>query len=190
MTLTETVGRLNPWTEIAVELLKVGVANGAPFSAIAAEIGNGVTRNACIGKARRIGLSQSSKSKNAIRYGMDERTRRKAVLDAQKKSEAFRREARAVVPRPYRVTPPRPVAPPEVFASGGITLLELRRNSCRWPSGDPHTPEFRFCGAKTDGQRVHCVSHFKLAYVPGSSRAGSRVPAASHSVEQPAGARS
>jgi GcrA cell cycle regulator len=47
---------------------------------------------------------------------------------------------------------------------GGCTLLELKPDSCRWPLGDPSTPEFRFCGANRECPTPYCSAHADLAY--------------------------
>jgi GcrA cell cycle regulator len=48
--------------------------------------------------------------------------------------------------------------------------MELRENMCRWPMGDPTTPEFRFCGMKTDTGQPYCSYHCRIAYQPAGER--------------------
>lgn len=43
------------------------------------------------------------------------------------------------------------------------TLAELNDETCRWPLGDPQSPDFRFCGAKPDGM-PYCRRHAHIAY--------------------------
>ena len=45
-------------------------------------------------------------------------------------------------------------------------VLRLQRGDCRWPHGDPLTPDFRFCGAKAVRGRPYCAKHATVAYVP------------------------
>lgn len=45
----------------------------------------------------------------------------------------------------------------------GITLMQLQKDSCRWPSGHPDTPEFSFCGKRVT-KRPYCDAHQILAY--------------------------
>ena len=53
--------------------------------------------------------------------------------------------------------PPEPVANP-------VTLMELQWHHCRWPIGDPQSPDFMFCGAnKLDGH-PYCGRHCGAAY--------------------------
>ena len=43
--------------------------------------------------------------------------------------------------------------------NGGLTLMELRSDTCRWPVGDPTKPDFRFCGAVAPIDKPYCVCH-------------------------------
>ena len=47
-----------------------------------------------------------------------------------------------------------------------VTITELRENMCRWPLGDPLTPEFRYCGTKCDPSASYCMPHGRMAYQP------------------------
>lgn len=42
-----------------------------------------------------------------------------------------------------------------------IGLMQLKREHCRWPHGDPKTPTFGFCGHKTDV--VYCRYHDRMS---------------------------
>ena len=48
--------------------------------------------------------------------------------------------------------------------NGKLTLVELRRDTCRWPLGDPQLPDFGYCGATTDGICPYCLIHKRVAY--------------------------
>ena len=54
--------------------------------------------------------------------------------------------------------------------SEGVTIMELREAMCRWPLGDPTTPEFRFCGAHADERLPYCAHHAQIAYQPAAER--------------------
>ena len=45
-----------------------------------------------------------------------------------------------------------------------VSLLGLTEATCRWPVGDPLTPEFTFCGAKPFRKFVYCECHARVAY--------------------------
>jgi GcrA cell cycle regulator len=48
----------------------------------------------------------------------------------------------------------------------GIKLHELTKLTCRWPIGDPKTPEFEFCGDRVFPDLPYCAGHARLAYQP------------------------
>jgi GcrA cell cycle regulator len=51
-----------------------------------------------------------------------------------------------------------------------VTIMELREGMCRWPIGDPTSPEFRFCGARSDIGSPYCDHHARIAYQPAADR--------------------
>ncbi|MEK8125334.1 GcrA family cell cycle regulator [Methylocystis sp. IM4] len=72
------------------------------------------------------------------------------------------------------------VAPEDVVIplSERVTLMELRESMCRWPMGDPTTPEFRFCGAKSPiGAGPYCAHHSRVAYQPAQDRRRAQIRA-------------
>ena len=54
--------------------------------------------------------------------------------------------------------------------SEGVTIMELRESTCRWPLGDPTTPEFRYCGARVVEGPPYCSHHAQIAYQPAAER--------------------
>jgi len=52
----------------------------------------------------------------------------------------------------------------------GVTIMELREGMCRWPLGDPTTPEFRYCGARAVEGLPYCPHHAQIAYQPAAER--------------------
>ena len=115
------------------------------FDAIAAQLsaewGMKVSKNSCIGKARRMGLP-----KRPSRPPRGDKRKRPVTLVS-------------VAPEPVPCVLPRwkvmdaPVRPAE---GKRITLLQLNGNTCRWPHGD-RTP-YLFCGAPTAG-KTYCAYH-------------------------------
>jgi GcrA cell cycle regulator len=155
------------WTDDRVELLKKLWSDGLSASQIAAEMG-GVTRNAVIGKVHRLGLSGRGKASTP---GVP-RPRKPRVATPP----AVTRVNVALAPRPAQ---PRPVAvaAPELLEeevvvplSERVTIMELRESMCRWPLGDPTTPEFRFCGARSITGLPYCTYHARVAYQPAAER--------------------
>jgi GcrA cell cycle regulator len=56
------------------------------------------------------------------------------------------------------------------------TLLELNEDTCRWPIGDPASPEFFFCGGKPLTGVPYCGHHSRVAYQPANERRRDRRP--------------
>jgi GcrA cell cycle regulator len=54
--------------------------------------------------------------------------------------------------------------------SEGVTIMELREGVCRWPLGDPTSPDFRYCGARASEGLPYCAYHAQIAYQPATER--------------------
>jgi len=49
---------------------------------------------------------------------------------------------------------------------GKLTVVDLTKNTCRWPTGNPRDLNtFRYCGEAALGA-VYCERHARLAYLP------------------------
>ncbi len=90
-----------------------------------AEIGKllGITKNAVVGKAHRLGLP--------------------------KRQSPIRRTTTKV----------------KTVKTDLITLENLERGMCCWPSGDPNDDDFHFCGQTAIPTKPYCLDHCKEAYV-------------------------
>ncbi|MCR9150261.1 MAG: GcrA cell cycle regulator [Rhodobacteraceae bacterium] len=51
-----------------------------------------------------------------------------------------------------------------------LSLMELTERTCKWPIGDPATPDFWFCGLPTQQGKPYCDAHVGVAFQPMSSR--------------------
>ena len=128
------------WTDERVELLTKLWGEGKTAAEIAKELG-GVTRNAVIGKAHRLKLSN-----------------RVSPIQQNKK------------PAPVKTAPPvqapeRKIQKTEIQDNReGIPLMDLKPNACRWPFGDPQDENFGFCGADCIPGLPYCAEHAKIAY--------------------------
>jgi GcrA cell cycle regulator len=157
------------WDGERVELLSKLWQDGISASRIAAQLGAGITRNAVIGKVHRLGLA--GRAKPAASAGAP-RPRRVVHPQATQKTVALRGNTmmlrEVVVAEEYEpaVLPQAVVIP----ISERVTITELRENMCRWPLGDPLTPEFRYCGTKCDPSMPYCMPHGRMAYQPASDR--------------------
>ena len=45
-----------------------------------------------------------------------------------------------------------------------LALMELTEKTCKWPIGDPATPEFWFCGLPSLPGKSYCSSHDAIAF--------------------------
>jgi GcrA cell cycle regulator len=137
------------WDEYRVARLRALHANKKlSFDAIAAQLsaewGMSVSKNSCIGKARRMKLAQRPP-----------RTFRRSNA----KRKPYAPAPAAVVPEMVPCVLPRwkVMEHEQRPAPGGrITLFQLTENKCRWPHGD-RTP-YLFCGAPTAG-KTYCAYH-------------------------------
>lgn len=51
-----------------------------------------------------------------------------------------------------------------------ISLMELTERTCKWPIGDPATPDFWFCGLPSQQGKPYCDAHVGVAFQPMSAR--------------------
>ncbi|MDT8328556.1 MAG: GcrA family cell cycle regulator [Roseovarius sp.] len=51
-----------------------------------------------------------------------------------------------------------------------LNLMELTERTCKWPVGDPATPDFWFCGLPVQSGKPYCEAHVGVAFQPMSSR--------------------
>ena len=151
------------WTEAVIAELRSLWAEGLSTAEIGRRLG--VSKNAVVGKAHRLGLDPRP---SPIRRGAGEIAQpvvRRAmgptlpplppVAPAAPVAEAAPRAAEA----PRAASPVlRPVAP-SVPRSGG------RFSACCWPIGEPGTASFHFCGAEALAAKPYCQEHAQLAYV-------------------------
>lgn len=163
------------WTDERVSALKRMWADGCSAGRIAIELG-GVTRNAVIGKVQRLGLER--RSTRITRPPGRPRTTTLRVPAPRLRPAARSLAAvqtREVVSAPVAPEPP-PVAPKVVppvepeESSSRCSLMDLKRDSCRWPIGDPGEAGFGFCGGKAVDGLPYCAHHASIAYT-GTGRA-------------------
>ncbi len=164
------------WTDERVELLRQHWLEGKSASQIANLLGHGLTRNAVIGKVHRLGLAGRAKSPGSG----SAHPRQTAPRHAERRVSAPR--AAAVAPRMVHGATALAIAPqslteaaPEAYESVvlpmslRVTIVELREAMCRWPLGDPASPEFRYCGSPSSSG-PYCAHHAGLAYQPAQDR--------------------
>lgn len=155
------------WTEERVELLKKLWLGGLSASQVAGELG-GTTRNAVISKVHRIGLAGRERKSSA-----NPRPRAPRAPSAERLASTFNPPYSARIPAPAAHMSREPEQELQEAVAPDMkpcTLLELDKNTCRWPVGDPTHPDFRYCGGKTVTDVPYCNYHMRIAYEPAVDR--------------------
>lgn len=135
------------WGEEITERMIAMKAAGYSASAIALALGNGITRNAIIGKLARLGL------------GGGPGQRRPRVNNHP--------------PAPRSAAPPRKVVTAPLTERRAAAERDLPATDdpfaptgCRWPMGDPLEKGFRLCQRTKLAGSVYCDVHHEAAYEP------------------------
>jgi GcrA cell cycle regulator len=160
---------MSSWIIDRVEQLKKLWADGLSASQIAAALG-GISRNSVIGKVHRLGLAGRPKRPAGTmprrRKPRSQGTTMRIVRPAIRGDTAF--AARHACERQFE---PEPELIENVIPIGQrCSTLELGEGKCRWPIGDPGTPDFFFCGGKTIEGLPYCGYHARIAYQPAVDR--------------------
>lgn len=127
------------WTDERVTLLKQLWGEGKTAAEIAKVLGDGITRNAVIGKAHRLKLSSrlSPIQQNTVKKPKTESAPPRAFKPAIKMPEYKGRE---------------------------VKMVDLDSRMCRWPNGDPQEENFSFCGCDAIAGLPYCDTHARAAY--------------------------
>lgn len=129
------------WSDERVDVLKKLWGEGKTAAEIAKQLGEGVTRNAVIGKAHRLKLSSRLSP-------IQQNTKKKKAADK--------------APRAVKRAPTHPKMP--AFEGKKVSMAELTDKMCRWPSGDPQSEDFSFCGCDVQEGLPYCSTHAVAAY--------------------------
>ncbi len=185
------------WTDERVERLSTLWLEGRSASQIAAELGEGVSRNAVIGKVHRLGLSGRAvppaeaaaprirdvpepvtEVPAAAERVVAETAPVEAAVEAVPEAPAVAAHTVDDVAAILDVVEPITIDLPALRAvkdvvipiSDRVTILELSGSMCRWPIGDPTSAEFRFCGCRAVGTLPYCQEHARVAFQPVADR--------------------
>ncbi len=159
------------WTEDRVGALKKLWLEGQSASQIAKQLGGGVTRNAVIGKVHRLGLSGRATPSQPARAATTFRPARVRTTPPAQPSAPRRIEGNRLEAVPARPAAPTPSLPAVQELPGTATVMTLGAHMCKWPIGDPSSPEFSFCGRRAS-EGVYCVEHARVAFQPALKRNG------------------
>ncbi len=164
------------WTEERVSILKKLWMEGLSAAQIAVELGEGVTRNAVIGKVHRLKLSGRAKPANSTQRARSA-SRTARSTSARGGSGGVKRRtglstpvsgANALSPAISEQEDIRLAARQEaelfIPPEKRIGLLALTEKTCKWPIGDPLLEDFHFCGHDSEDNAPYCKFHAKRAY--------------------------
>jgi len=175
------------WTDERINTLKKMWGAGKSASEIAEKLG-GVTRNAVIGKAHRLGLSgrpSPIKKPVAKKPAAAPAPAKKPAASAPKAAAPVVKAAPAkpvaapaaapakLPPRPAQNAPGKPAEIVQLAALANasskadgsiISILELNERNCRWPVGDPKDPNFGYCGNTVYQTHPYCAEHVAIAF--------------------------
>lgn len=151
------------WTESVEANLRDLWAQGMPTRAIAAKIG--CSKNAVVGKARRLGLKPRGNCIKPYRPGTKRPSRAKGAV---KFSPVKQRMVRVDKIEPAVTEPPQPGRPTVSGRRGPAPVAAQNggsREPCRYPFGDPKAPGFRFCDDPGIPGKPYCEAHMALCYL-------------------------
>ena len=153
------------WPPAHCEALKEFVTKGMSYAeaanAINVRFGTAYSRNAALGRGRRMGLGEPSRP-DPVPRAREERFQR----DASQRADDFallKSLRRRPVPARVDPTPLRCVG----LAPRHLELGELGKGDCRYPfGGDEEGEEITFCGHPRRRGASYCTPHFHLARNP------------------------
>ena len=126
------------WTKEMNEALRDYRARGFSFLAISSMMG--VSRNAVAGRCHRLNLCNKGGPPPVVR--------------------------KTKPPAKVAPTEPEPVVKPVSSVRGAVdSVMAADWRSCRFPTGDPRSEDFHFCGRPTEVDKPYCEDHCKIAYI-------------------------
>ena len=137
------------WTQEKVNKLKELWGKGSTASQIAEIIG-GVSRNAVIGKAHRLNLSQKIKTRSSIQQA---KTLTKQNLSETKFKGRRSKFKSLILDKNFE-------------PAKNLTLEELTEDTCKYMEGNPNEKEARFCGRKNVEKFSYCPLHLMIVFQP------------------------
>lgn len=152
-----TVARNYPdtiWTTLNIDRMKALIAQKLSASQIAAALskqsGETFSRNAIIGKARRLGIPLLG-------------DRASGTVPTPKQKSKPKPVALVKIKAPTIAPPQTPTLSEVVANPKNVTILDIQRGECYWPTG--HNGQTVFCGHLTgDKEKSWCPAHSKLGY--------------------------
>ena len=138
------------WTEEKVNKLKDLWGKGKTASQIAEIIG-GVSRNAVIGKAHRLNLSDKIKTRSSISQNNSS--------SPNSNNNSFKRTGRK---HRFRSL----ILDKNFEPAKNLHLEDLNENTCKYMEGHPDEKDSSFCGRKTIEKFSYCPLHLMIVFQP------------------------
>jgi len=157
------------------EFLAKGMSYAKAADAINAKFGTAYSRNAAIGRGKRMGLAGPETPKEPRRVP------RRTSSPRPRKSRK-RRAAGPVQPKPVQPKPALVCSEPLKLRCVGIkprllALIDLERGDCRFPyGGDRDGEAITFCGHPRREGSSYCTAHFRLTRGEGTASERSAGP--------------
>lgn len=135
------------WNEADTAYILKRWGENVSASRIASELsrlnGRFVTRNMVIGRLKRMGEKQALPAhRGSGKKGSTRPRPRKPTGTPSLQNVGHGAPEKPKAAPVLRVMKPEPPAP-----SGHVGIMELTKQTCRWPIGDPRQTGFHFCGA-------------------------------------------
>lgn len=133
----------NQWTTGQIETLMRLWQAGARTADIGAAIGK--NKNGVIGKAHRLGLAPRRRGTPRTNAARPMPLKPKKIIVGSRGS-------------------PSHVVFEKEYTPNNTALLDLKKQQCRWPLGDPLKPDFQWCGNDRMADCPYCEQHRQMAF--------------------------
>ena len=150
------------WTDETVKLLVQLWESGQSITQIGKALG--MTRNAVVGKAHRIGLAKRAspimrsekpaQPRPAVSHHAAAPAAPRAPVQVKQEPAAMRQDSTAGTAAPQ----------PQLTAAMLAALQPSSGPRCKWPIGDPKSAEFDFCEHVALPGKPYCAQHCAMAY--------------------------
>lgn len=162
----KTDKNLREWTELEIKILKILWTKGETAQQISGVLET-KSRNAVIGKARRLNLESRPMGKNPLKVTKS-KPKKKPPKEQDSKKVGYMilpsPTTKVVKHKKYKPTVEREKIVNTAYGHK-CSLSDLKKHQCNWGVGDPKDKDFGFCGAdklKTD--KNYCEKHASIAY--------------------------